>query len=215
MWVLIMLISFLMAEKNKKKLIFLGSLFIFVSAFVYFLFMVAWLNFLLFIGYLYRIKFLVGIIAVIGGLFYIKEFFKNKEGVCTVTSEKSKKKVFEKLQYFTSQKKIYLAAFGIILLAFFVNLIELVCSAGIPIVYLQILTLSKVSFIKYYMYILLYIFVFMLDDLLIFFVAIFSLRLLSVTTKYSRFSHIIGGLVLLIIGILLIFKPEMLMFGSK
>ncbi len=37
----------------------------------------------------------------------------------------------------------------------------------------------------------------MLDDLLVFFIAVFSLHLLKLTTKYSRFSHLIGGIVLL------------------
>ncbi|NGX63025.1 MAG: hypothetical protein KR126chlam6_00431, partial [Candidatus Anoxychlamydiales bacterium] len=56
MWALLMLISFLIAVQNRKKMFFLGFLFIFASAFIYFLFMVAWLNFLLFFAYVKWIK---------------------------------------------------------------------------------------------------------------------------------------------------------------
>ena len=107
----------------------------------------------------------------------------------------------------------YLALVGIVVLAFAVNLVELICSAGLPAVYTQVLFLSNLARWQYYFYILFYIFIFMLDDLLIFFIAMTTLRLTGLTTKYSRWSHLIGGILMLIIGLLLIFKPEWLMFG--
>jgi hypothetical protein len=106
-----------------------------------------------------------------------------------------------------------LALSGIIVLAFAVNLIELVCSVGLPAVYTQILTLNNLSWWQYYGYILAYIFFFMLDDLIVFFVAMATLRIVGMTTKYTRFSHLIGGIIMVIIGLLLIFKPGWLMLG--
>ena len=53
----------------------------------------------------------------------------------------------------------------------------------------------------------------MLDDLIVFFVAVTSLRAIGIESKYSRFSRLIGGTLILIIGILLLLKPELLMFG--
>jgi thiol-disulfide isomerase/thioredoxin len=211
MWALLMLISFLINIKNRKKMILLGTIFIFFSAIVYLMFMMAWLNFIFFFQHIGWIKIVVGLVAVFGGIFYLKEFFKNKKGICKVTSPKYKKYVSEKLAIFT-QDKIWLAILGIILLAFSVNLIELICSAGLPVVYIQVLSMSNLSPLVYYLYIGLYIFVFMLDDLFIFLVAVFSLEMIKLTAKYSRVSHLIGGVVLLIIGILLIFKPGLLMF---
>jgi thiol-disulfide isomerase/thioredoxin len=212
MWTLIMLLSFLIAVQNRKKMFLLGSIFIFVSAFVYFLFMAAWLNFLIFFSYIKGIKIAIGIVAIGGGIYYLKEFFINKENVCKITSSKFKQKISQKMFYLTENKKIWLAIIGIVLLAFFVNLIELICSAGLPIIYTQILSLSSLSTFQYYSYITLYIFIFMLDDLFIFTVAFFSLQLIKITTKYSRFSHLLGGVVLVILGILLIFKPQYLTF---
>ena len=106
-----------------------------------------------------------------------------------------------------------MAIAGIILLAFAVNLVELICSAGLPAVYVQILTLTELPTWQYYAYLVLYIFIFMLDDLFIFFVAMKTLQITGVTTKYVRASRLIGGIVMIVIGILLIFKPELLMFG--
>jgi len=53
----------------------------------------------------------------------------------------------------------------------------------------------------------------MLDDLLIFFIAMITLHAVGVESKYSRYSKLIGGILMAIIGILMLFKPEFLMFG--
>jgi hypothetical protein len=106
-----------------------------------------------------------------------------------------------------------LALGGIIVLAFLVNLVELVCSAGLPAIYTQILALNNLANWQYYFYIFLYVFFFMVDDLLIFIVAMVTLKMTGLSTRYARYSHLIGGILMIIIGILLIFKPEWLMFG--
>ena len=213
MWVLIFLISLLLGMKDRKRMWILGSIFIVTSAFVYFLFMSAWLNLILFLGFIVWIRIAIGIVALVGGGYSLKEYFTNKEAVCKVTSSDKRQKTFGKLRDITQQKKMWLAIVGIILLAFAVNLVELICSAGLPAVYVQILTLTELPVWQYYAYLVLYIFVFMLDDLFIFFVAMKTLQITGVTTKYVRASRLIGGIVMLIVGILLIFKPELLMFG--
>lgn len=213
MWTLLFLISLLLGMKNKKRRWILGTAFIIASAFVYFLFMAAWLNLILFIGFIVWIRILIGLVALGGGSYNLKEFFVNKDSGCKVTGDKKRQAVFEKLRNITHRKQFVLALGGIILLAFAVNLVELICSAGLPVVFTQILTLSDLASWQYYAYMLLYIFFFMLDDLFIFFSAMLTLEITGISTKYSRISHLIGGILMLIIGFLLIFKPELLMFG--
>ena len=93
-----------------------------------------------------------------------------------------------------------------------VNLVELVCSAGLPAVYTQVLALSDLPTWQYYAYLIFYILVFMLDDLLIFIIAMSTLRMKAISSKYTRWSSLIGGILMLIIGILLMFRPGWLMF---
>ena len=213
MWALLFLISLLLGMKNKKRMWILGSAFIVASALVYFIFMAAWLNLILFIGVVVWVRIIIGLIALLGGGYNLKEYFTSPEAGCKVTGTEKRQKFFEKLKNITQQKSFYLALGGIILLAFAVNLVELICSAGLPAIFTQVLALSNLTKWQYYLYMLLYIFVFMLDDLFVFFVAMTTLRMTGITTKYSRWSHLIGGILMLIIGLLLIFKPEWLMFG--
>ena len=213
MWTLLFLISLLLGMKNKKRRWILGTTFIVASALVYFLFMAAWLNLILFVGFIFWVRVLIGLVALGGGSYNLKEFFTNKDSGCKVTGEEKRRIVFEKLKKIAHERRFFLALGGIILLAFAVNLVELICSAGLPVIFTQILALSKLSSWQYYFYMILYIFVFMLDDLIIFFTAMITLEMTGISTKYSRISHLIGGILMIIIGILLIFKPELLMFG--
>lgn len=213
MWVLLFLISLLLGMEDRKRMWILGSVFIVTSAFVYFLFMSAWLNLILFLGFIVWVRIIIGLVAIIGGGYSLKEYFTNKEATCKVTNNEKRKKVFENLKAVTQKQKLWMAVGGIILLAFAVNLVELICSAGLPAVYVQILTLTELPAWQYYAYLVLYIFVFMLDDLFVFFVAMKTLQIAGITTKYTRAARLIGGVIMLIIGISLIFKPELLMFG--
>ncbi len=213
MWVLLFLISMLIGMENKKKMWLLGLTFIVSSAFVYFLFMSAWLNLFLFVGLIKWVRISIGLIAIFGGYLGLKKYLDKKEPGCDVIDKNKKKNVFDKIERIITQKSLFLSLFGISGLAFMVNMVELVCSAGLPAVYTQILTLSNLNTIQYYLYISLYILFFMLDDLFVFFVAMITLQMTGVTTKYVKYSRLFGGILMFIIGILLIFKPEILMFS--
>lgn len=60
---------------------------------------------------------------------------------------------------------------------------------------------------------LIYILFYLLDDLIIFIIAMITLEVTGISTKYNKYSHLIGGILMLIMGVLLIFKPEWLMFN--
>ena len=214
MWVLLFLISLLLGLKSRRRMWLLGVTFIVASAFVYFLFMAAWLQLILFLGFIVWVRTLIGLLAVTAGGFNLKSYIKEKnDSGCKVTGGEKRQLVFAKMKAIAQQNSLWLALGGIILLAFAVNLVELVCSAGFPAVFTQVLSLSDLASWQYYGYILLYIFFFMIDDIIIFAIAMFTLKATGISTKYGKWSKLIGGVLMLILGILLIFKPEWLMFG--
>jgi thiol-disulfide isomerase/thioredoxin len=213
MWVLLFLISLLFGMQNKKRMWIFGSVFIAASAFVYFLFMAAWLNLFLFLGFIFWVRVLIGGVALWAAYYNLKEYFTNPSGGCKVTGEKKRRVVFDNLKKIIQERHVVIALLGLIVLAFAVNLVELICSAGLPAVYTQILALNNLPAWQYYSYLILYIFIFMLDDLIVFFIAMATLQVTGISSKYSRLSHLIGGIVMLIIGTLMIFRPEWLMFG--
>ncbi len=213
MWVLIFLINLLIGMDDRKKMWILGSAFIIASGAVYFLFMTAWLNILVFLGFIFWIRIAIGLVALCAGGYNLREYLTGTAGVCKLSHGVRRQRTMDRLREIITTRKFWLALGGIVLLSFMVNLVELICSAGFPVVYLQILSLTPLPFWQYYLYLLLYIVIFMLDDIIVFVVAMFTLQLMGVTTRYKRFSNLIGGVLMLVIGVLLIFKPGWLMFG--
>jgi hypothetical protein len=213
MWVLLFLITVLLGMKDRRRMWALGGAFIAASSFVYFLFLAAWLNIFAFIGYISWVKSLIGVAAIAIGIYYLRDYFANKNAVCKVTNNTQRQKILTRIRDLTHERNFWIALVGIVVLAFAVNLIELVCSAGLPAVFSGVLATSGIPTWQQYMYMLLYVLVFMADDLLIFFTAMFTMKITGLQANYARASHLVGGIVMLLLGGLLLFAPQLLMFG--
>lgn len=132
---------------------------------------------------------------------------------CKVAGNEKRRAYFEKLKSIVYRDNVWLALAGIIVLAASVNIVELACSAGLPVVYTGILSAAGLTNLEYLAYLLLYVFFFMLDDLVVFFIAMTTLKIVGVESKYVRATRLVGGILMAILGTLLIFAPSLLMFG--
>ena len=215
MWILLFLISVLMGMKDKKRMWVLGITFLLTSALVYLGIMLSWIEIVVKITTVIWIRNIIAIVALIGGVINLKNFIKSNDSGCEVVDDKKRKKIFQKIRKFTSEKSFILAIIGIMGLAVSVNLVELACSAGLPIVFSELLALNHTSSIMRFFYTLLYVFFFLLDDLVVFFIAMFTMKVTGISSKYNKYSHLIGGVIMVLVGILLLFKPEWLMFQFK
>lgn len=216
MWILIFLITMLFNMKDRKKMWILGLTFILTSGIVYLMFMLAWLNLATFISKIAFIRLLIAVIALVVGLINVYKYIdslKKKDEGCDVVDKKDRKKIMEKIISITHEKKFIIALLGIMVLAASVNIIELMCSIGIPLLFTQILAMNNLSTFSYMIYMFIYIFFFLIDDIVIFVISMVTLKVTGLSTKYTKYSHLVGGIIMLIIGLLLIIKPELLMFN--
>lgn len=216
MWILIFLITMLLNMKDRKKMWILGFTFILTSGLVYLMFMLTWLNLATFISKISYIRLLVALVALIAGGLNLHNYIKSvttKDDGCEVVEKQDRKKIMQKIKDITHEKKFIIAFFGIIVLAASVNIIELMCSIGIPLLFTQILAMNNLSSASYLLYMLIYILFFLLDDAIIFIISMVTLKVTGFSTKYTKYSHLIGGIIMIIIGLLLIIKPEILTFN--
>jgi len=215
MWILLFLIALLINVRSRKRIWLIGGTFIAASGIIYYLLLSAWLNLFLAISYVTLTRIVIGLLALGVGLWQIKRFITFKPAVCEITPADSKlrQRLSEKVKQVVHSTALPATFLGIIILAFGVNLIEFFCSAGLPAIYVRILTVNPLSSMTYYLYLLLYTFIFMLDDLIIFGIAVITLSKIGFTDKYNRWSTLVGGVLILILGLLLIFKPDFLIFG--
>lgn len=213
MWVLLFLISVLIGMKNKKRMLVLGITFLTTSALVYMLIMFSWLNIVVHVSTSILFQKIIGTVGIIGGLINLHSYFKSNDSGCNVVDKNKRKKIFASIKKFTSEKSFILAILGVVALAVSVNIIELACSAGLPLIFTQLLAINNISGFSGFLYTLLYILFFLIDDIIIFLIAVFTMNATGISTKYNKYSHLIGGLLMLIIGLILIIKPEILMFN--
>ena len=214
MWILLFLISMLIGMKDKKRMWFLGIAFLLTSAFVYMLFMLSWLKLATFLTSVTIVRTILGLVAILGAVYNICGYIKSrKNDGCTIVNDKKRNKIFDRIRKFTTEKNFFLALIGVMALAISVNIVELACSAGLPLMFIEILSLNHLNLFEEILYVCLYMLFFLLDDLIIFFVAMTTMQLTGFSTKYGKISKIVGGILLLIMGLLLIFKPEWLMFN--
>ena len=215
MWVLLFLLALLINVHSRKKMIWIGGTFIIASGVVYYLLLSAWLNLFLAISYISLIRIIIGVLALGAGVWQIRNFITFKSGVCKVAPIGSKwnEKFSQKANQIVHSTALPATFAGVVALAFGANLIEFFCSAGLPAIYTQVLSLNQLSSLSYYLYLLFYTIIFMIDDLIIFTVAVITLSKLGFTDKYTKWSALIGGIIIFVLGILLIFKPDFLMFG--
>ena len=211
MWALLFLISLLLGMKDRKKMWLLGGTFIVTSGLVYFLFLSAWLNFFMVMGYALVVRYIVGIFAFGLGVYYLYDFYKNRGG-CVVSENEKRRGFIERFKEIVLNKHLSIALLGMVVLAASVNLIELLCSAGLPAVYTKVLSMNNLPVWQYYLYLVFYILIFMLDDIIVFVGAMITLQAFGIKNKYAKYSHLVGGIIVLLIGLALIFKPELLSF---
>ena len=209
MWVLVYLIGLLIGVADKRKIWLIVGSFVFASGALYFLFMTAWLNIFLLVGYIKILTLIIGLVALGGGIISLKDYFTKKALTCEVGDEKSLEKTMSKIQNIISQPISWAIVGSIIILAFIVNSVEFVCSSAIPAVFTQTLALSGLSTLQHYLYILLYTFFFMLDDLIIFGLAAFAINS-TIGDKYAKYCKLIGGIILTILGAIMVFAPHLL-----
>ena len=215
------LLTMLLATGARKNLIIIGGTFIFVSGLVYYLFTAAWLNVFLVSKNLKIITSIVGIVVLVFAFFMLKDYFKGI--VCKLCEiDPKKESIFAKKQraYFNKLKGLIKAdvslpimLLGVALVAAGVNSIELICSFGFPMAFTKILSNLGLSHFSYYFYIFIYILFYMLDDLLVFLLAVFTFRITAVSQKYLKAVKLVSGIVLIVLGLIILFNPELLSFA--
>ena len=213
MWVLMFLLTLLVAAKNRKKVIMIGSVFVISSGVAYFLFMTAWLNIFTFMGMTTYVTIALGVVALIMGLINMKEFFFFKKGVSLMIPDKVKPKLFEKMRRVINNKSMFLSILGTVALAFFVNLIELGCTIGLPAIYTRVLSIQNVSTLKKYLFMALYNVYYVVPLAVIVLVFVVTMGKHRFEEKHAKKLKLVSGLLMLTLGLILIIKPDLLVFS--
>ncbi len=211
MWVLLFLLSVLVNLRSRTKIVAVAGTFVLISGLAYFAFMAAWLNVFLFIGYLPKVQLTLGIFATVIGLIHIKDFFAFKKGISLSIPEWAKPGLYARVRKIVMAENLTGAIIGASILAVLVNIIELLCTAGLPALYTEVLAMQNYPAWKQYAYLGLYILAYMLDDAIMVTIVVVTLGKRKLQENEGRWLKLFSGIVILILGLVLIFKPSLLL----
>ena len=213
MWVLIYIITLVSQLNDKKRMITIVSIFLFASGALYFVILFIWyLGWLSIEALLPPFIFQIAGLSAVGiGLYLGYDLWKNGgEAVCHVDI-KGQRKTKKRIKDIIGADKFTISVlFSTIVLAFVINSIEFVCSVGLPAVFTGMLSQTNASIGASLGYISVYTFAFMLDDLIVFYLALKAIDP-AVLNKYSGYSKGIGAVIIFLIGIVVLFFPQFLL----
>jgi cytochrome c biogenesis protein CcdA/glutaredoxin len=214
MWVLVTFLLILMQIGSRKRMIQIAGLFLLAEAIMYYLILMVWFTAWDFIGLDQIVTPLIGMVALGGGFFFLQKYAKdNGKLICDVTDLEKQGKIEKKISELAQSPLTWATSLGVIGVAFSVNVIEFACSIGIPQAFTKIIELNALSTAMEQVYILLFMLAYMIDDIIIFLIAMYSFDKLHQSHKYSKYSSLIGGILMIGLGLLLLFAPDVLVFG--
>jgi cytochrome c biogenesis protein CcdA len=210
MWVLVFLLSILVNLKSRSKMLAVAGTFVLVSGLVYFTFMAAWLHLHRWIGLYRAVQVALALLAIFVGLVNVKDFFWFHRGITLSIPEGAKPGIYERARRIVRAENAGAALAGVVALAVMVNFVELLCTAGLPAVYTNILAQHDLPLWQHYGYLLLYQVFYMLDDSLLLLIAVITLSRRRLQERQGRVLKLVSGMVMLLLGLLLLFRPEVL-----
>lgn len=211
-WILMFLLSMLVNLKSRKKMALIAGTFVVVSGLVYFAFMAAWLTVFMVLGVSQPLRIGLALLALAVGGINVKDFFAMGRGPSLSIPESAKPGFYRRVREVLHADNLAGAMTGIVVLAFLVNLVELLCTAGLPAVYTAVLTAQNLSTVKYYTYLALYISAYMLDDAIMVTIGVATLSQRKLQEKGGRWLKLLSGLVIIVLGLLLLLRPEWMGF---
>jgi len=210
MWVLLFMLSLLASLRDRWKMLIIAGTFVAVEGLAYFIFMAAWMNAFLLIGLSRPIELLLGGIGIVAGLINVKDYWAFHRGITLSIPESAKPGLYARLRGIVRAEHLVTALLGTVILALLVQVVELLCTAGLPALYTRILTLRQLDRWAYYGYLGIYNLAYMLDDVLVLAIGVITLSQRRLQEREGRWLKLLSGAVMVGLGAMLILKPDWL-----
>jgi thiol-disulfide isomerase/thioredoxin len=202
---LILILALVLSLGSRSKIIIFGLTFILTTALVYGLLIGFWYKLFSFMApYLRAMEITIGLLAAAGGAYFLKQFIKFKKygPTCEMgAGNKLISKFSGRLEESFKQKRnIFLIFLTVLFFAGLITVVEFPCSAAVPVVFAGILANAGLSSLSYLSYIALFVFFYMLDEVIVFLVAVLNMKLWITQNKYVTWITLIEAIILFFFG---------------
>jgi thiol-disulfide isomerase/thioredoxin len=203
---LVLILGLVLAMRSRRKTLIFGGLFILTTAVVYGLLIIIWYQiFFLLIPYARIMEVLIGLLGIGGAIYFFKQFlnFRKYGPTCGITPGQSLMSKFSsKFQNLMNNSgNLFLLIFFVFIFAAIITIIEFPCSAVVPVAFAGILAQSGLSTVSYMLYISVFIFFYMLDEIIVFLIAFFTMKIWLSSSNIVTWITLLEAIILLSLGI--------------
>ena len=211
MWALLYVLALLVNLRSRRRMALIGGTFILVGGVLYFAFMAAWLELFRLVGLSRAVQASLGALAIVIGGINLKDAVVFKRGVSLTIPDSAKPGLYAQMRRVLTAEHLAGAVIAVAVLSALVNLVELLCTAGLPAVYTSILSARELPRPAHYGYLGLYVAAYLLDDSIMLAVAVVTLSRARLQERGGRVLKLISGAVMLALGVLLLARPSLLL----
>ncbi len=211
LWVLMFLLGVVVLTGDRKKILLVGLTYLTVAGAVYGFFILGMINIFTYVSYLLWIRIIVATIAIVFALINIKDFFWYKKGISLTISDSYKPKIFAKVRnLMRPENNVKTLILGSATLALGITLVELPCTAGFPLIWSNMIATHQIEKSFFIFLFVLYLLVYIIDELIIFFIVVYTLKVSKFEEKHGRLLKLIGGMIMLSMAGVLLYDPNLL-----
>lgn len=202
---LLLILSLVLVLKSRKKILLFGGLFLIVTGLTYSMLVFLWFAlFQLLAPYITFLEIFIGLMGVIGGIWFFRQWLQYRKYGPTCESNNSQwiQKMTKKVQgAFSGNKSVWVVSIAIILFSFVVTIIEFPCSAVIPVAFAAILTSAGTGVMMKGLYLAIFMFFYLLDELIVFLIGLFTLKIWFGGQKMTKNLALVQAIVFIVLGI--------------
>ena len=210
-WVLTMLLALTLHTGSRRKVVLIGIIFLTVTAGIYALFITGLFSVLKIVSFIGWIQIIVATVALIFGLVNIKDYFWYKEGISFTIGDEKKPGIYKRMRALMDASQTTWGLVGAtIVLAGGVSLVEFSCTAGFPMIWTNLLNSQNVNGFTFLLLLALYLLIYQLDELVIFFAAVFTMKATRMEEKGGRILKLIGGTLMLSLAMVMLVNPAIM-----
>lgn len=199
---LLVILGLVMVLRSRKKIFLMGGVFILTTGFIYGLMIFLWHQFFSRITpYVRSMEMALGLLSLVGGLYLLREFYKAYKNGPICSSNNLISRLSPKIEKIFKNRTNWAILLGaVIIFSALVTIIEFPCSAFLPVIFSGILANSHVSLGLAVLYMCLYLLFYMLDEILIFLIAVFTLKIKITSPKFIIFFNLLAALIFIFTG---------------
>jgi hypothetical protein len=211
LWVLSMLLALTLHTGSRKKLFWVGLIFLTVTSLIYALFIAGLFTFFSVVGFLPWIQVIVALVALFFAVVNIKDYFWYKEGISFTIADDKKPGLYRQMRGLLDAGKSTWGMIGAtVVLAAGVSLVEFSCTAGFPILWTNLLTAQQATAMTFVSLLVLYMLIYQVDEMGIFLAAVLTLKSSKLEEKHGRILKLVGGMLMLTLAVVMIFNPALM-----